>query len=66
MDTQKLKGKMAEKNVTQKELAHTLNVTENTFSSKLSGKRDFSLSEVRKISQRLSLTKDEIVTIFLC
>ncbi len=65
MDTQKLKGKMAEKNVTQKDLAHALNVTENTFSYKLSGKSDFSLSEVRKISQRLSLTKDEMVTIFL-
>lgn len=65
MDTQKLKGKMAERNVTQKDLAHILNVTENTFSYKLSGKSDFSLSEVRKISQRLSLTKDEMVTIFL-
>lgn len=65
MDAQKLKGKMAERNVTQKDLAHTLNVTENTFSYKLRGKSDFSLSEARKISQRLSLTKYEMVMIFL-
>lgn len=51
-----LKGKMAEKGVNQTELARAIGISTNSMSRKLSGKREFQLSEAVAISKFLELT----------
>lgn len=55
MNANLLKGKMAEKGVSQKELAQAIGISINSMSRKLSGKREFQLSEAVAISDFLQL-----------
>ena len=55
MNANLLKGKMAEKGVNQKELAKAIGISINSMSRKLSGKREFQLSEAVAISDFLQL-----------
>ncbi|MCI5533866.1 MAG: helix-turn-helix transcriptional regulator [Firmicutes bacterium] len=55
MNANLLKGKMAEKGVNQKELAQAIGISINSMSRKLSGKREFQLSEAVAISDFLQL-----------
>ncbi|MFR5264565.1 helix-turn-helix transcriptional regulator [Clostridium sp.] len=46
----KLKSMMIEKEITQKKLAELLDLNVSTVNFKINGKKDFTLSEARKIS----------------
>lgn len=55
MNVNLLKGKMAEKQVTQGILASKIGISENSLSRKLLGKREFKLSEVIEICRFLEI-----------
>lgn len=55
MNAQLLRGKMAEKGFTQSKLAKSVGMSENFLSRKLSGEREFRLSEVVSICQLLHI-----------
>lgn len=46
MNANKIKAKIVERGMTQGEVAKMIGISPNSFSRKLLGKRDFSLSEV--------------------
>lgn len=51
-----LKGKLAEENVKQKEVAEILGISERQASKKLNGKCDFWVDELIAISDRLGVS----------
>lgn len=55
MKTNVLKGKMAEKGVSQRELAAAIGMSTNSLSRKLLGKREFHLGEAVAIANYLEL-----------
>lgn len=55
----KLRGFLAEKNVTQGSLAERIGMTEGTMSRKMSGKTEFTWSEVVRIIKALNLVDDQ-------
>lgn len=55
MNVNLLRGRMAEKQVTQGLLAAEIGMSENSLSRKLSGKREFRLSEVVAICEKLEI-----------
>ena len=62
MSFDKLKGKMAERHLSQAELAKCLGITVQALNDKLNGRSPFILEEVVKITDILSL--DDPVDIF--
>lgn len=54
-----LRGKMAEKQISQGELAKRIGMSENSLSRKLLGIRDFRLAEVVKIINELQIENPE-------
>lgn len=66
MNANKLLGLMAEKRITQRELAKKLGVSKNTINNKINGKVDFNTAEATKICEILELTDPKTKTeIFL-
>ena len=59
----KLKGKMAEQNISQEKMAKNLGITVQSFNAKLNGRSHFRLEEVVKITEILSL-KDPVDIFF--
>jgi DNA-binding Xre family transcriptional regulator len=55
MNVNLLKGKMAEKQITQGLLAKEIGISENSLSRKLLGKREFRLSEAVAICKVLEI-----------
>ena len=55
MSFDKLKGKMAEKHLSQKNVADFLGITVQCFNAKINGRNQFTLEEVIKITEILSL-----------
>lgn len=55
MNVNILKGKMAEKGMTQAQLAQKIGISENSLSRKLLGKREFRLSEAVDICIALDI-----------
>ena len=55
MNTNILKGKMAEKGYTQEKLAKEVGISTNSMSRKLLGERQFRLGEVIKICDVLDI-----------
>lgn len=66
MDKKKLKSLMVLNNDTGKTLSQYLGISEQTFSMKLNEKhgRSFTKDEVEAISNKYSLTPEEMVSIF--
>ncbi len=56
----KLKGLMAEKNMTQQELAQILQISISTLNFKINGRSDFSVKEAKKVSNFFGKTIEEI------
>lgn len=56
----KLKGLMAEKGITQSELAKIINVDPSTMSYKMNNKSEFTISEIKKIISYFKKTFEEI------
>ena len=66
VNTDKLRGLLAEKRITQRQLCGMLGVGINTVNSRLNGASDFRLSEVRELCRVLGLKDSkQIVDIFL-
>ncbi len=59
-----LKEKIKEKGFTQQEVATEMRFNRSNLNEKLSGLREFSLPQARKLSQILGLTDAEILQIF--
>lgn len=59
MKFDKLRGRMTELRVTQKQLANAIGIDPSTLNLKITGKRDFTLNEVWMISQVLKLDSVE-------
>lgn len=59
-DYSKLRGKLAEMSMSQKELAERIGISEGQLSGKLSGKFVFKQSEISRICKTLSLPNDDI------
>lgn len=65
MNVWKLRKKMTEQGFTQYQLAVLLRIGNNTMSDKMNGRREFKLSEAKRICEILSITDpQEIVKIF--
>lgn len=62
MDSNKLKGKMREKNYTQKTMAIKLGITQQSFNAKINKRTQFTLNEVVEIVRILDI--DNPVAIF--
>ena len=65
MELNKLKGKLTEMKCTYEDCANTLGISITSFANKINGKSSFKLLEVKKLSDFLRLSPDEIVSIFL-
>lgn len=63
MSFDKLKGKMTEGHVSQKNMAQSLGITVQALNAKLNGRSQFTLGEVVKITDLLSL-KDPVDIFF--
>lgn len=63
-NTAKLKAKIIEKGLLQEAVAMQLGMTSATFNYKVNNKTEFKASEIRLLIAILSLTSDEVVTIF--
>ena len=55
MNANIIRGKIAERGLTQQKLAEKTGISENSLSRKLSGKRDFRLEEVKRICAILGI-----------
>lgn len=55
MNTNKIKAKIVERGMTQREVAEIIGILANSFSRKINGKRDFLLSEAIKLCSVLNL-----------
>lgn len=67
MDVLKFKAKMVEKGVSIENIARVINVNASTFYRKLSKENGdvFSIKEVKKIKEKLELSNQEAIEIFL-
>lgn len=63
--TEDLKILMLRKQISGRELAHNLGITENSFSRKINNITEFKASEIRIVSKVLSLSESESNYIFL-
>lgn len=63
MSFDKLKGKMTEKRMSQERMAKGLGITVQSLNAKLNGRSQFTLEEVVKIAEMLSL-KDPVDIFF--
>ena len=63
MSFDKLKGKMKEKHMSQDKMAKSLGITVQSINAKLNGRSKFTLEEVVKITEILSL-KDPVDIFF--
>ena len=65
MNIAKLKGKMAEKGISQRKLAELIGVRVNTLNTRFTGKREFDLRDVEAICKVLQIIDPyEIASIF--
>lgn len=64
VNTNKLKGKMKELEITQSDVAKVLSLSPPTVSQKLNNIRDFSLEEAEKLSNMLHIETSEFGTYF--
>lgn len=65
MNLNKLRGKMAEKRLTQKQLATKMGLSLRSINRMLMNKRPFNNNEILKLKRLLKLTDDEVLEIFI-
>lgn len=63
-NTAKLKAVIVEKGMLQEQVAMQLGMTSATFNYKVNNKTEFKASEIKKLSEILKLTDDEVIAIF--
>lgn len=59
-NTNKLKGRLRENGMSQKDLANLMGLSVNTMNSKLNGKREFKVSEIDRICNILEIQDKEL------
>lgn len=59
LDTEKIKERMKEKKITQREMADVLGIAPPTVSQKINGIRPMDLEEARKFADKLEITPAE-------
>ncbi len=64
-NTAKLKGLMAEKGITQAELAERMGIAKSTLNRKIKDGDTFLIGEASKVIAILNLTGEQAVSIFL-
>ena len=64
MNEMELRGEMVKRGYTAAKLAKSIGIGEKAMSNKLTGKRDFKQSEIKKICSVLNLDNDQIIAIF--
>lgn len=64
INSNKLKGKLVEENLTQEGFASQLGIATFTLNEKINNKREFTASELRKIKYLLNLADDTFLDIF--
>lgn len=65
LNTRKIKARLVELGLTQKDVAKALNIAPATASQKFNGIRPMSLQEARVLSRLLKLEKDDFGDYFL-
>ena len=63
-DLGKLSTVIAERGVMKRYLAEKLGISPQAFSSKIAGRREFTMSEANALRNALSLSEDEFMAIF--
>lgn len=61
MNLSKLRGVLAEKRITQRELAEKMELSVKSVNEKLNGKVSFTVEEANKISKILELKNPELI-----
>lgn len=65
MNHAELRAEIAKKRITNRAIAANLNISEQAFYNKLNGISEFKISEINKLASILSLSPDEVSSIFL-
>lgn len=65
VNTLKLRGRIREKGLTQKDVASALDVSETTVGAKINNKSPITLDEAEQIARVLEISDDEFVVFFL-
>lgn len=65
MNSLKLKVKLLEKKLTYKDCASAIGISVTAFNNKVNGTSKFYIEEASVLSEKLELTKDEKIDIFL-
>jgi len=60
----KLKAKIIERNLTQKQIASELGISSISLNHKINAKNDFWMTEIVYLRNRLGLTNEECINIF--
>ena len=60
----KLKGKIAESGLTQAEIAEKIGISAQSLNAKVNGARPFNADEIQKLIPAISLTNEDLVSIF--
>lgn len=66
INTNKIKGRMAELGITQKDLAKALKISPPTVSQKINNVRPMDLSEAEIMTEILKIQSDEFAEYFFC
>ncbi len=66
VNTNKIKAKMKELELTQNDVACSLGIRQSTANQKINNVRCFSLEEAEKLSNLLSIKADEFKDYFFC
>lgn len=64
MNADKIRGRIAEKRMSISEFCDAAGFNRTTFDRKMSGRSEFTRSEIERISSVLNLTDEEMCTIF--
>lgn len=64
LDNRALKAAIIRNGMTQEQLAEMIGLAPNSISRKINGKNEFTLGEAQKIKEALSLSSEEVSSIF--
>jgi transcriptional regulator with XRE-family HTH domain len=64
VNTNKIKGRMRELEITQADVARYLNIAQPTVNQKINNVRDFDLVEAQRLSELLKIKPDEFAKYF--
>lgn len=66
INTNKIKGRMAELQITQKDVANSLGLAQPTVNQKINNVRPMDLNEAEKLSDLLHIKPEDFAVYFFC